>query len=220
MCERMPMIGKGNGDGAEDESLVSAVVSTSGQWVHLHSPKLGNELVTDHCIREEDSLWKDPELLLGWIFPFSPFPRGVGGDALVCRAQGGCNGFGELNEQRAANPPPSPHLSAEDPLCVLSGTHLSEQWWGNNPLKVILLKISLLCKWDKEQMQRLSSPGLTQGTRASGGFSLSHGTGEESKACAVLGVQILCWVTPVLFRELDKSWGLCIWISACLQPEL
>lgn len=119
--------------------------------------------------------------------------------------------FGELNEQRAANPPPSPHLSAEDPLRVLSGADLSEKWWGNNPLKVILLKISL---------QKLSSPGLTEGTRASGAFSLSYGTGEESKACAVLGVQILCWVTPVLFRELDKSWGLCIWISACLQSEL
>lgn len=87
------MIGKGNGDGAEDESLVSAVVSTSGHWVHLQSPNLGNEPVTDHCMREEDSLWKDPALVLAWIFPFSPVPRGVGSDALVCRAQGGCNGF-------------------------------------------------------------------------------------------------------------------------------
>lgn len=29
-------------------------------------------------------------------------------------------------EQRAAKPPLSPHLSAEDPLCVLSGAHPSE----------------------------------------------------------------------------------------------
>lgn len=35
--------------------------------------------------------------------------------------------FGELNEQRAANLPPSPHLSAEDPLRVLSGADLSEK---------------------------------------------------------------------------------------------
>ena len=71
-------------------------------------------------------------------------------------------------------------------------------------------------------MQKLSSrPGLTQGINAVGCFDrvpgLSYGTGEESlltKACAVLGVQILCWV--MLLGEQDKSKGLCIWISVCL----
>lgn len=109
-------------------------------------------------------------------------------------------------------------------LCVLSGADPSEQWLRNNSRKVIFLKIFLLWKWDKEQMQKLSSrPGLTQGINAVGCFDqapgLSYGTGEESlftKACAVLGVQIVCWVMPTLLGEQDKSKGLCMWISVCL----
>lgn len=65
-------------------------------------------------------------------------------------------------------------------------------------------------------MQKLSSrAGLTQGIDAVGCFDpvpgLSYGPGEESlrtKACAVLRVQILCRVTPMLFREQDTSKGL------------
>lgn len=218
----MTMIGQGSwrwGCRWKHGSLLRvALLSLSGHWDNLYSPDLGNEgeLVTGHWLRGEDPLWKDSALVLAWIFPFSPFCRGVGSNALVCRAQGGgYSGFGELywSLRVSKGQPslhPSPGLSAVDSLCVLSGTNLSEQWWGNNSLKVIPLEIVLLCKWDKEQMQKSSSsPGLTQGTNASGGFSevlgLSSGTGGESNACAVPGVQILRWVTPVLFRELDKS---------------
>lgn len=181
----------------------------------------------------------DRSLGMGRIFSLERVSTGPGMDfSFLSLSQGSwkwCLGlqsmgrkFGEFHGSlRMSRGQPSLHpslcLSAEDPLCVLSGAHLSEQWWGNNPLEVILLNISPLCKWDKEQMQKLlPSPGLTPGT--SGVFSqvlgLSYGTGEESKACAALGVQILRWVTAVLFRELDKSWGLCIWILACLQSEL
>lgn len=109
-------------------------------------------------------------------------------------------------------------------LCLLSGADPSEQWLRNNSLKVIFVKIFLLWKQNKEQMQKLSSrPGLTQGIDTVSCFNqvpgLSYGTGEESlltKACAVFGVQLLCWVTPMLFGEQDKSKGLWIWISVCL----
>lgn len=135
-----------------------------------------------------------------------------------------CNGFGKLYQiLRMSRQPYNPCL-VHGLFCV----HHQEQIWvssdGETTLKVFFPKILLLWEWDKEQIQKLSSrPGFTQAIDAVGWLdqepSLSYHAEEEfmlTKACTAFRVQILFWITPALYGELNKCKGLCIWISVCL----
>lgn len=118
---------------------VEALLSISGHWVRLYSPNLGSEW--DHWMREEDSVWKEPALVLEWIVPFSPFSRGVGSDALVCRAWGEITvALGSCVETwgwAEGSQPSTPHLICQRRILSVC---CQEHIWVNSDEEITLWK--------------------------------------------------------------------------------